>query len=131
MKALSIRQPWAWLIIQGYKDVENRKWQTNYRGKLYVHASKIIDMKAYNIFRDFYDLPDLETLQRGGIIGQVEIVDCVKSHQSDWFEGPFGFVLKNSKPLPFKPCRGKLGFFDVAYQKPSRPKRLRHTTSWH
>ncbi|WP_229215634.1 ASCH domain-containing protein [Duganella sp. CY15W] len=40
MKALSIRQPWAWLIVNGYKDIENRSWSTNVRGKVLVHASK-------------------------------------------------------------------------------------------
>ena len=31
--ALSIRQPWAWLIVNGYKDIENRDWKTHYRGR--------------------------------------------------------------------------------------------------
>lgn len=39
MKALSIRQPWAWLIANGYKDIENRSWRTNYRGPVLIHAS--------------------------------------------------------------------------------------------
>ena len=40
MKALSIRQPWAWLIVNGHKDIENRQWRTHFRGKIYVHAAK-------------------------------------------------------------------------------------------
>ena len=43
MKALSIRQPWSWLIAAGYKDIENRTWHTNYRGKFYVHAAKKLE----------------------------------------------------------------------------------------
>ena len=43
MKALSIKQPWAWLIVNGYKDIENRTWKTNYRGTFLVHASKGFD----------------------------------------------------------------------------------------
>src|SRR5438105_11911405 len=38
--AVSIRQPWAWLVVMGYKDVENRSWRTNHRGALLIHASK-------------------------------------------------------------------------------------------
>ncbi|HHY88739.1 MAG TPA: ASCH domain-containing protein, partial [Chloroflexi bacterium] len=44
MKALSVRQPWAWLIAQGYKTVENRTWATNYRGPLLIHAGKKPDL---------------------------------------------------------------------------------------
>ena len=40
MKAISIKQPWAWLIISGYKTVENRKWYTAHRGDILIHASK-------------------------------------------------------------------------------------------
>ncbi len=52
-------------------------------------------------------------LPLGGIIGLVEIVDCVQEHPSPWFEGPYGFVLRNPRPLPFTPCPGHLGFYDV------------------
>ncbi len=40
MKALSIRQPWAWLILHGGKDIENRDWATRFRGRVLIHASK-------------------------------------------------------------------------------------------
>ena len=43
MKAISIRQPWAWLIVNGYKDVENRTWYTSHRGPLLICASKALD----------------------------------------------------------------------------------------
>ena len=46
MKALSIRQPWAWLIVAGYKDVENRTWATDFRGRIYVHAGQRYDNQA-------------------------------------------------------------------------------------
>ena len=36
---LSIRQPWAWLVAHGWKNIENRTWQTNYRGRLLIHAA--------------------------------------------------------------------------------------------
>ena len=46
MKCLSILQPWAWAIIHGGKDVENRTWRTAYRGPLLIHAS--LSRRAYN-----------------------------------------------------------------------------------
>jgi hypothetical protein len=56
---------------------------------------------------------DPDSLRRGGIVGETHILDCVSSHPSNWFCGPYGFVLAYSKPLPFKACRGMLGFFDL------------------
>lgn len=56
------------------------------------------------------DLP--ESFDTGGIVGVVEIADCVEKHQSKWFGGPFGWVLKNARRLPVKPCAGKLKFFN-------------------
>jgi ASCH domain-containing protein len=40
LPALSLRQPWAWLVVNGYKDIENRSWRTNHHGPLVIHASK-------------------------------------------------------------------------------------------
>lgn len=59
------------------------------------------------------ELPPLADLQRGGIVGSVQIVDCVMQSDSPWFRGRFGFVLRDPRPLPFVPWRGSLGFFDV------------------
>jgi hypothetical protein len=52
-------------------------------------------------------------IQRGGIVGSVEIVDCVTDSDSHWFMGLYGFVLRDPLLLPFTPWRGQLGFFDV------------------
>lgn len=115
MKALSIRQPWAWLIVSGRKDVENRSWPTRVRGRFLVHAAQRFDMQGYEWVRSHLklDLPDPGTFERGGIVGEAEIVDCVVEHRSLWFSGPFGFVLRNARPLPFRPQPGRLGFFEV------------------
>jgi len=59
------------------------------------------------------ELPPLGQLERGGIVGSVEIVDCVAASDSPWFFGRFGFVLREPQPLPFVPWKGQLGFFDV------------------
>jgi len=112
MKALSIRQPWAWLIVYGFKNVENRTWRTSYRGPLLIHAGTRVDPVGYDVaFQLGVVVPD--DLDLGGIIGQVDIVDCVESMDSPWFSGPFGFVIANPRPLPFRACRGMLGLFSA------------------
>jgi len=115
MKALSIRQPWAWLIVQGFKDVENRSWKTSYRGMFLIHAGYIFDQQGYDYVRNEMGmyLPSQEKFKRGGIIGIGEIVDCVTNSPSLWFYGPYGLVLRNVRLLPFMPLPGKPGFFDV------------------
>ena len=59
------------------------------------------------------DFPSREEFQTGGIVGSVEIVECVNNSSSLWFVGPYGFVLKNAQNTLFKPMKGRLGFFDV------------------
>ena len=122
---ISVRQPWAWLIMHAGKDIENRTWSTKVRGRVLVHAAKGVTKDewraAWGWVRErcpeAWDKGCLEiqagTIERGGIIGSVEIVDCVKSSDSPWFAGPYGFALRNPWPLPFEPCRGQLGFFKV------------------
>lgn len=114
MRALSIRQPWAWLILNAGKDIENRNWSTAFRGRFLIHASKGMTRYEYeNAPIHIVDLPDFDELQRGGIVGSVELVDCVSDSDSEWFFGEYGFLLRDPKPLPFIPYKGKLGFFDV------------------
>ncbi len=92
MKILSIRQPWAYLITQGSKDIENRSRPTKYRGPFLVHASININKQA--CLTHGLDPADLQT---GGVVGIAEIVDCVQKRRSRWFEGRYGFVLKIAK----------------------------------
>lgn len=109
-KILTVRQPWAALIVRGVKNIENRSWATSYRGPMLVHASqRLSDHSLADIARQIgVDLPQFE-LPLGGIVGVTNIVDCVETHPSRWFEGKFGFVLDRSRELPFKPWRGSLG----------------------
>lgn len=120
MIALSIRQPWAWLILHGGKDIENRDWPTKFRGRVLVHAAKGCTRAEHENAAWFADpqpgspnVPLLAELDRGGIVGSVEIVDCVTDSASHWFVGRYGFVLRDPLLLPFTPWRGQLGFFDV------------------
>lgn len=132
MKAISIRQPWAWCIISAGKDIENRDWPTRYRGPVLIHASKGMTKDEYESclglchaisrthpFPSGLALPDFEDLERGGIVGQAEIVGCIEDSDSPWFSGRYGFVLRNVKPLPFRPFKGALGLFDVPDLQPT------------
>ena len=108
MKILSIRQPWAHLIAHGSKNIENQSWQAKYRGLILVHASSNIDREACRERG-----VDAAKLQAGGVVGIAEITDCVEDHRSKWFEGPYGFVLRHRKPLPFVLWKGALGLRDA------------------
>lgn len=134
---LSVRQPWAWLLIRPdivgaearalaslarlIKDIENRDWSTRVRGRVLVHASKGMTGYEYDdccnfVYHEFGHeivLPQFEDLPRGGIVGAVNITDCVTSSPSPWFVGRFGFACRDAEPLPFMPCRGQLGFFRI------------------
>lgn len=118
MKALSIRQPWAWLIIHGGKDIENRTWHTSYRGRFLVHAAKGMTKDEYNFACGFahelgVKIPPASELLRGGIIGSVELMDSNEHHESHWWMGDKAFVLERPIPLAFTPIKGQLGFFHV------------------
>ena len=110
--ALSIRQPWAWAIIHAGKDLENRKTLFSHRGLTLIHASAGMTFDEYDDAGHFMneigvlDVPPLTSLERGGIIGAVEIVDSVKESDSPWWMGPRALVLRNPRPIPFIPCRG-------------------------
>jgi hypothetical protein len=112
MKAISVKQPWAFLIVNGNKDIENRSWPTKYRGHVFIHASKEIDQSAKQLYRDLIPASVYSKENLGGIVGGVTIADCVEKHESKWFQGPHGFVLADAYPLPFRALRGRLGIFN-------------------
>lgn len=106
MRVLTVRQPWADLIINHGKDVENRSWRTTYRGPLVIHAGATEDtavpIKPY-------------PFPLGGIIGVVDLIDCVRDHPSNWAQDDcWHWVLENPRPLPFRAMKGKLGLWTIA-----------------
>lgn len=121
-KALTIRQPWAWLICKGYKDIENRDWFTKFRGRIYVHAGQsrmtMTDNNVDYILKRLSENQASEfesayaNMTFGAIIGEVDIADCVTESHSPWFSGKYGYKLANpvlyDNPIP---CKGKLGIF--------------------
>lgn len=129
MRAISIRQPWSWLIVRPdigatrsmlrphvLKDIENRDWATRYIGPLLIHAAQKVDLAAYDWVGERFphiQLPRPEELETGGIIGRAILSACVTEHPSPWFVGTFGFVLEAQEPLPFSGVRGQLGLFEV------------------
>lgn len=114
MRVLSIQQPWAWMIVNGHKPVENRDWPTKVRGDVLIHAGKKIDKEGLAYVRhDHPEIPLPKTFETGGIVGRVNITDCVRKHSHPLFFGPYGFVMADAEPLPFTPLRGQLGFFAV------------------
>ncbi len=96
--ALSIRQPWADLILWDVKDIENRSWSTRFRGNLLVHAGRRVDRAAIGQLEDWFGvvLPDGYQPQTGAILGLVEIVDCVTRHPQPVLQRP----LRPGAPYP-------------------------------
>jgi len=115
MKVLVVRQPWAWLIVNGYKDIENRSWGTRFRGLLIIQASAArhpqwrLDAIRLWVGKRGVELP--ANFDQGGIVGCGQLVDCVTKSASKWFEGPVGWVLAKPRRLPFIRLKGKLGLF--------------------
>jgi hypothetical protein len=123
--AISIQQPWAWLIHNGYKPVENRTWWTKIRGPVAIHAGLKLDTEGYKwVKTNFPDipLPAPDEFDRGGIVGTMVITDCVIEYNSPWFFGPYGFVIEDAKKTPFVPLKGNLRFFNhgVLYAFPPK-----------
>ena len=118
MKALSLKQPFAELILQEKKKIELRKWNTKFRGEFLIHASKIPDKDAMQKF-GFTELPT------GAIVGKATLINVKKyqdekEHQKDkelhltsTYWGNYGFILENpTRVSPIIPAKGKLNFWD-------------------
>ena len=137
IKALSLRQPWAWLVLNG-KSIENRRWRTPFRGDFLIHAAKGCTedehfdalMFAQNVDAKLAQrMPGWKETERGGIVGIAKLVEVIAPRDSqealhvgcypaglEWrwhFPEQWGFVLENVRPIPFVPCKGALSFFDV------------------
>lgn len=123
MKALTVKEPWASLIINGYKKYEFRSWKTNYRGKLLIHAGLSLDRTVTDKFSDY----NLEYGQ-GEIIGEATLADCIlvdeklnmelkekdslvygHSDHTGIYAWKLDNVIKYDKPIK---CKGKLGLWN-------------------
>ena len=128
MKTLTIKQPFATLIVEGLKEYEFRTWKTNYRGEILIHAGKGVDKKAMKK----YEYLGLE-YPKGCIIGKATITDCIKIDDDarkklkeknsiiysniidnkDW--NGYGFKLENVEKLENIEVCGKLSFWEFDY----------------
>ena len=125
MKCLSLKQPFADLLALGEKTIELRKWNTKFRGKFLVHASKNIDIEACERLDS-----DIDKLTTGAIIGSAFLYDVkeYKNQQefnkdkqkhfsiiSKYVDGyKYGFLVKDAKIFKTSiTYSGKLGFFNV------------------
>ena len=126
MKALSVNQPWAWAIMHGGKDIENRDWSTNFRGTVYIHTGLKFDESGLLFVEELVGktIPPADR-PRGAILGTVDIVDCVTESNSPWFFGRYGFVLENPKPITPRACKGALGFFEPDFESRYKTKSAR------
>lgn len=138
MKTITVKQPWASLIVEGLKDIENRTWPTKFRGRVLIHAGatpvKGLRCEALDggQYARVFSLNRFDALTGpvGVIIGSVEIVGCVINHPSIWAEQSQGiakggrvtdslppitynWILAN--PIKFDnpiPAKGKLSFWE-------------------
>ncbi len=129
MRCLSVHQPWAWFIVEGWKPIENRNWplpKDMINRNCLIHAAKTLTVKEYDEACTFAlragatITPNYDRLKRGGIVGMVRFTRCVTQSPSKWFVGKFGFVIRDPYPLPFIPCAGQLGFYEYG-SLPRRP----------
>jgi hypothetical protein len=127
MKALSFRQPWAELILQGRKTLDLRTYPTHYRGPLAIHASKTVEREACRR----YGL-DPNELTTGGVVGIVELVEVVPLTENDYNQrqaehlagrayrdGMHGWVLRDPQRLPeLVPAHGRMSLFNIELSLP-------------
>lgn len=123
MKTLTIKEPWASLIIEEYKKYEFRSWKTKYRGKIFIHAGLSVEKDMMERFKD-YDI----IIKPGYIIGEATITDCIlvdeefnkklrnidpivygRSNHTETYAWKLENIIKYKEPIP---CNGKLGLWN-------------------
>lgn len=133
--ALSLKQPWATLLVHGLKTIEVRRWQTRPRGPLLIHAARIPDPRPEAWLYVPEHLREHARRCVGGVVGRGHLTGCVRYrtreafvadlrrhlNHPDWFEskGLYGFVFDRLEVLDFYPCPGQTRFFRVTL--PTRP----------
>ena len=129
--ALSLKQPWATLLVYGRKTIEVRGWPTARRGPVLIHAARVPDLR-----KEAWDLLPAELKEAaqlvGGIVGAGELTGCIpyrsleaftadrNRHLNDpsWFHGPvlYGFSFAHLRTLPFQAYSGWMRFFPVSQE---------------
>jgi len=120
--AISIRQPWVELILQGYKTIEVRSWATQHRGELWLHAGLRPDRRALERFN-----LSASELSFGALVGRCDIYDCIEFNEEAWHslrnqhlnDGQFirplyAWLLRNPIRIAPKVLKGRLGLMKIA-----------------
>lgn len=114
VKAISLKEPWASLILKGKKTIETRTWKTNYRGVLLICVSKT---------------PNSEI--SGKAIAVANLVDCRLMTKEDEnkacckiYAGAYSWVLASVKPIKKFVVKGRLGLYDVPFEEQTSIKKF-------
>lgn len=139
MKALSLRQPWAYCVLHLGKRIENRDWterngNRRFTGQCLIHASKSATREDREDWEDLIwkgghvpgfiarpklmAIPEFGNLERGGIVGIATVIgealqEEMTETDNNWWAGGFALRLAKVHELPFASCKGHLGFFNV------------------
>lgn len=127
MRAISVRQPWAWLASTGRISLLNLDWTTSYRGEFLIRAGQKLIQRDYREtaaqLRDLLHIEvppfdDLDSVPRGGIVGLAALTGVATEHPSPLFSGHFAWLLAGARPVPFTPFKPPhsgpdLHWFDV------------------
>jgi hypothetical protein len=123
VKTLTVRQPWAYLIVNGHKDIENRTWSTAYRGPILIQSSKtygsVMELSDNCLWIEKYARPRLTLPQNftlGIIEGIVTLSDIKRDVRSFWADPDcYHWLLANPIPLDLESVsiKGKLGLWDL------------------
>lgn len=124
MKVISIKEPFATLIKENIKNIETRSWKTNYRGEIYIHASKVSDKRRT---QELLELTKDLKMNNGNIIAKATLVDCkymdqefikeIKQNETEYLcgyyeEGRYAWILKDIKKIKPIPAKGKLNVWN-------------------
>ena len=133
-KVISIIEPWASLIKEKVKYIETRSWRTNYRGTLYIHASrKKLTKQISTDYKPLLDLLQDTDFDYGYIIAKCKIVDCVymteefiekvKKNPNEYISGfysvgRYAWILEDIEVIEPIPATGSLGIW--SYKMPAQ-----------
>lgn len=117
MNAFSVRQPLAWCAVNGVSGMINNTVAINHRGLLAIYADSIDKERERALRTRSPRIAFPNVFETGGIVGWVRVVDCVTESDSEWFTGPFGYVLQDEHTHLLRPYRKAAGFFDVIYSE--------------
>lgn len=127
-RVLTIKQPWAYALAAGWKDVENRSWGTLYRGPVAIHAGLDVDEEFRRIYPANQPIPPyIHGLTRGAIIAVVDLADVVTDSTSIWAqEGQFHWLLANVRSIEPIPYTGGMG---LRHLDPDAEKQIREAVA--